>query len=272
MSRHGVCFLNAMLTRFERSVYTEDRPAEKGKDGSLRDSGFGLAQRLAAEIIGTFLLVFVDAGGAMVAAISGGEQGSPVTAVARSLAAGLTVMAMIYSISEISGAHINPAVTFGFALRGSFPWRRVPAYWLAELSGALLAALCLRGLIGDVEHVGMTMPHHGAGLAVAFEIVLSFTLMTVILGTAAHEAKIGKEAAIAVGGTVALCGLFSRPISGASMNPARSLGPAIVGGAWNVAWIYVVGPLAGMALAVAACRLLHGPRRDGEKRAAQGAK
>jgi aquaporin Z len=224
-------------------------------------------QRLLAEVIGTFLLTFVDAGGAMVAAVSQGE----VTAAARGAAAGLTIMAMIYAFSEVSGAHLNPAVTFAFALRRAFPWRRVPIYWLAELTGATLAALLLlRSLQGNVAHVGMTLPHHGALLGVAFEVVLTFILVSVILSTATQDATVGKQAALAVGGTVALCGLFSRPMSGASMNPARSLGPAIVGGSMGIAWVYVVGPMVGATLAVIACRLVHGPRKADDRKAAKG--
>src|SRR5205823_7092530 len=136
-------------------------------------------------------------------------SGDKISAAARAAAAGLTVMAMIFAISDISGAHINPAVTLGFAMRGAFPWRRVPWYWLAEFGGAILAALCLRSLLGNIEHTGMTMPHFGVWRAFAFEILLTFFLFSVILATATQEAVIGKESALAVGGTVATCALFS---------------------------------------------------------------
>jgi MIP family channel proteins len=239
--------------------------AEKSeKEGSPRPQP-QLIQQLAAEMLGTFLLTFVDAGGAMIASISG-----DITPAARAVAAGLLIMAMIYTLSEISGAHLNPAVTFAFALRRAFPWARVPAYWLAEITGALLAALLLRSLFGNIARTGMTLPHHGVWPALVFETLLTFLLVSVILGTATQKAVVGKNGALAVGGTVALCALFSRPISGASMNPARSLGPAIVGGSMPIAWIYVVAPLIGAVLAVAVCRILHGHERQSETKAAMG--
>lgn len=271
---HSVCFDPVMVTirsdeavaQFQINRAAHDPTRSEAQPPAPRRH-YALGQKLLAEVIGTFLLTFVDAGGAMIAALS---HGGEVTPAGRAAAAGLTIMAMIYALSEVSGAHLNPAVTFAFALRGAFPWRRVPAYWLAELTGAVSAALLLRSLLGNVEHVGMTLPHHGVGLGVAFEVVLTFILVSVILSTATQDAVIGKQAAVAVGGTVALCAQFSRPMSGASMNPARSLGPALVGGSKGVAWVYVVGPFVGATLAVLACRLVHGPRTADDRKAAKG--
>jgi aquaporin Z len=221
-----------------------------------------LPRKLAAEVTGTFFLTFVAAGGAMVTAL----DPAVVTVPAQAAASGLAVMAMIYTISAVSGAHINPAVTLGFALRGAFPWRLVPAYWVAELVGAWLAALVLQGAIGDVAHLGTNQPLYGASHAFAMEVVLTTLLVSVILGTASHHAVVGKNAAIAVGGTVALSGLFSHPISGASMNPARSLGPAIASGHLQNSWIYVAGPFLGAAMAVVIARVIHGGENDSQER------
>jgi aquaporin Z len=179
-------------------------------------------------------------------------------------------MAMIYSLSAVSGAHMNPAVTFAFALRGAFPWRRVLPYWCAALAGALLAAATLRFVLGDVAHLGTSEPGLSMWSALGMEFLLSLLLVSVILGTATHHAVVGRNAAIAVGGTVALCGLFARPISGASMNPARSLGPALVSGQLAGWWIYVLGPFAGALVAVLLARLIHGREDASEQREATG--
>jgi aquaporin Z len=211
-------------------------------------------RRLLAEVLGTFLLTLVAAGGDVIAAVSGGA----VSQNARVVAPALLVMAMIYTVGNLSGAHFNPVVTLAFAIRRDFPWHRVPPYWLAQLIGAVLAALLLRGLFGLAGHLGETLPHHGALLSLIMEMVLTFTLLTVILGTATNHKLVGHNAALAVGGTIALTGLFAAPISGASMNPARSLGPFLVAGQLGDAWIYIVGPLVGGLLAVGVAWLLRG--------------
>lgn len=226
----------------------------------------GVVRRLAAELIGTFALTLVAAGGEVVAVVSGGA----VSHAARAVAPGLLVMAMIYSVGAVSGAHFNPAITLGFATRGVFPWRRVPGYWLAQLVGALLAAGLLRALFGLVANVGATTPRHGRGTGLVMEAVLTWLLVTVILGTGSNRGLVGADAAIAVGATIALCGLFAGPISDASMNPARSLGPAIVAGVPDDVWIYVVGPLAGALAAVATARLVLGRPNPEEERVAAG--
>ena len=219
-------------------------------DGSLKDE----ARRLFAELLGTFALTFVAAGGEVIAVISGGA----ISPAARAVAPGLLVMAMIYTLGSQSGAHFNPVVTLAFTLRRDFPWKRIPGYWGAQIVGAVLAALLLRALFGLVGHLGATVPHHGTGEAVVMEVVLTFLLVTVILGTATNHRLTGPNAAIAVGGTIALLGLFAAPISGASMNPFRSLAPALVSGQLADAWIYIVGPLAGALLAVIVAWLLRG--------------
>ena len=223
------------------------------------------AKRLLAEVFGTFLLVVVDCGGAVIGSMNG-----EVTAFARSAATGLLVMVMIYSIGNVSGAHFNPAVTTAFALRGAFPWGRVPIYWLAQVAGAFLAAGLLRWMFGDVEHLGATLPHFGVLRGFGMEVILTLILVSVVLGTATRHRSIGPNAAIASGGAVALCSLFSRPISGASMNPARSLAPAVVSGELHDLWIYLVAPFVGAALATLTMRLLHSHKHESEREAAQG--
>lgn len=225
-------------------------------------------RRLFAELLGTFLLVMVAAGGAVVNARSHGQ----VPLDARVVAPALMVMAVIYFMGTISGAHLNPAVTLAFALRRNFPWTRVPAYLLAELAGAFLAAAFLRAVFGDVGQLGATLPGrgYGAGTALLIEVVLTAGLVSVILGTASGARNIGVNAALAVAGYIALAGLWAAPVSGASMNPARSLGPALVGGHLTDWWVYVLGPLAGGALAVGFAVILRGPPSTAATEAAQG--
>jgi aquaporin Z len=179
-------------------------------------------------------------------------------------------MAFIYAMGDVSGAHFNPAVTFAFALRGAFPWSRLPGYCLAQLAGALAAAGLLRILFGDVAHLGATTPKHGEFQSLVMEILLTWLLVTVILGTATRYQLIGPSAALAVGATIALCGLFAGPVSGASMNPARSLGPAIVSGEMASAWISVAGPSVGASAAVLVAWILKGNKRPQEDKAAEG--
>jgi len=221
---------------------------------------------LFAEFFGTAALTTVAAGGEVIASISAGE----VSHDARAVAPGLLVMALIYAIGDVSGAHVNPAVTVAFALRRDFPWRKVPAYWIVQIAGAVGAAWLLRTLFGTVAQLGANQPRHGVGISLVMEILLSWLLITVILGTATRNRLIGPNAAIAVGGTIALCGLFAAPISGASMNPARSLGPAFVSGATGHVWIYIVGPVAGSILAVIGTWIMHGGRKPKERDAATG--
>lgn len=225
-------------------------------------------RRLFAEVLGTFMLVLVAAGAPVVDARIHGQ----VPLDAQVIAPALMVMAIIYSMGTVSGAHLNPAVTISFALRGNFPWRRVPGYLAAELGGAVLAALFLRATFGDIGALGATAP--GAGIsgptAMLIEMVLTAGLVTVILGTASGARNIGANAALAIGGYIGLAGLWAAPISGASMNPARSLGPALVGGHWTAWWAYVVGPLAGGVIAVGFAWILRGPPSSAATEAAEG--
>ena len=195
---------------YQKELKSQDGDIQKSanRDGRLKDE----LRRLLAEFLGTFALTLVAAGGEVIAGISGGE----VSPAARAVAPGLLVMAMIYTLGSQSGAHFNPVVTLAFTLRQDFPWKRVPGYWGAQLVGAILAALLLRVLFGLVGHLGATLPRHGTIEALVMEIVLTFLLVTVILGTATNHRLTGPNAAIAVGGTIALLALFAGPISGAS--------------------------------------------------------
>lgn len=226
-------------------------------------------RRLFSELIGTFFLVLVACGGAVVNAQSGGQ----IPLAVRVVAPGLMVMAMIMFMGAVSGAHFNPVVTLGFAARGDFPWKRVPGYLIAQIIGALLAVLFLRATLGDIGGLGVTEPGSGisAMTAMIFEIVLTLGLFSTILGTASGAQNVGVLGALAVGSYIALAGLWSAPISGASMNPTRSLAPVIVGGDWTNWWVYVVGPLIGGALAVGVAWVLRGPGGGARgKAAAQG--
>ena len=219
------------------------------------------AMRLGAEVLGTFALTFVAAGADVAARVSLGE----VTPVARAVAPGLLVMALIYAIGDRSGAHFNPAVTLAFALRRLFPLEWVIPYWVAQLAGAVLAGAVLVGLFGSDASAGVNVPHVGSAVALVLEAILATILGTVILGTADRYRLIGSNAAIAVGVTIALCGLVALPLDGASMNPARSLGPALATGHLGDTWIYVLGPAIGAIIAVGLAWGLHGPPPRDEK-------
>ena len=227
-------------------------------------------RRLFSELFGTFLLVVVAAGGPMVNARFGGAV---ISRGAQVVAPGLMVMAIILFMGAVSGAHLNPAVTVAFTLRGDFPLRRVPLYILAQFAGAALATLVIMGFVGKQGMAGLTLPGPGVstGLAMAWEALLTMGLASVILGTASGAQQIGAMAAIGVGGYIALAGLFGAPVSGASMNPARSLGPALVLGDWTSWWAYLAGPMIGALVAVVFAQILRG-RGGGPfaRRAAQG--
>jgi len=214
-------------------------------------------RRLFSELLGTFFLVLVAVGGGMVNARFGGNA---VPYGARVVAPALMVMAIILFMGTVSGAHLNPAVSIAFAARGDFPWRRVPAYIVAQFVGAILATLLLWALIGKQGSAGLTLPGPGISTTTAmlWELVLTTGLVSVILGTASGAQAIGPIAAIGVGGYIALAGLWGSPVSGASMNPARSLGPALVLGDWTSWWAYLVGPLAGGLIAVGFAYVLRG--------------
>jgi aquaporin Z len=213
-------------------------------------------RRLFSELFGTFFLVLVAAGGAVVNAQSGGQ----IPLAVRVTAPGLMVMAMILFMGAVSGAHFNPVVSVAFAMRGDFPWKRVPGYVVAQLLGSILAVLFLRAALGNIGGLGATEPGPGisAGLAMLFEAMLALGLLSTILGQASGAQNVGMVGAIAVGAYIILAGLWSAPISGASMNPARSLGPILVSGNWNDWWVYIVGPFLGGVVAVGVAWILRG--------------
>lgn len=213
------------------------------------------ARAYAAEALGTYLLVFAGPGAVVINAVSEGGVGS----LGISLSFGLVVMIVIFALGHISGAHINPAVTLAFATFGSFPRRHVPGYLAAQILGAVAAALTLRALFGNVATLGSTVPTDGAGQALALEALITFFLMFVIVAVATDERAVPGAAAVAIGGYVALVATFAGPIAGASMNPARSFGPALASGTWTDHWVYWAGPIAGALLGAAAYRWLrHG--------------
>jgi aquaporin Z len=221
-------------------------------------------RRLFAEVLGTFLLVLVAAGGGLLHA----ER--QIGLAAAVVAPGLMVMAIILFMGAVSGAHLNPVVSLAFALRRDFPWRRVPGYVVAQMLGATLAALFLLAVLGRVGHLGATLPGPGYRPWQAFlmEVVLTGGLVSVILGTASEAQNVGTMAALGVGGYIALAGLWAAPVSGTSMNPVRSFGPALVSGDWSAYWAYVVGPVLGALAAVGCAWVLRGAGGDATARAA----
>jgi aquaporin Z len=225
-------------------------------------------RRLLAEAIGTFGLAFVAAGGPAISAATGGG----ISRTAAAIAPGLVVMALIYTLADLSGAHFNPAVTFVFALRRDFPWSRVPGYVAAQVLGAIAAAGVLAALVGTAGGLGATTPglHVSWLAALAVEVVLTALLALIVLGTASGAQIVGHNAAIAVGSFVAIAALLGGPLSGGSMNPARSFASDLVTLHFATTWIYIVGPLAGGALGVVIARLLRRHRSDAEISAAQG--
>jgi aquaporin Z len=225
-----------------------------------------LPRACAAETIGTFALVFAGTGAVVVEAATGTPDHTGVA-----LTFGLVVMAVIYAVGEVSGAHINPAVTVAFWASGRFAGRRVGPYVAAQLAGALVASALLRVLFPGSATLGATVPAGPVAQSLVLEGVLTFLLMFVILGVAVGAKEVGLLAGVAIGGTVGFEALFAGPVSGASMNPARSLAPALLGGepgALIALWAYVVGPVGGALLAVAAYRLVYGDRARRPRRAA----
>ena len=239
--------MNPLATAFEFNRRNFDNPALEWR-------------RLFSEVLGTFLLVLVGAGGGVVNAVSNGA----ISRTAAVTAPGLMVLAIILFMGAISGAHLNPAVSIAFATRGDFPWWRVPGYIIAQLVGSTLAVLLLWAMFGKVGMLGATEPGPGISdlQALLIEFVLTAGLVSTILGTASRAQNLGPISAFGVGAYIILAGLWSSPISGASMNPARSFGPDMVLLDFTNYWVYIVGPIAGGLLAVGVAYVLRGRGGD----------
>jgi aquaporin NIP len=212
-------------------------------------------RKLASECIGTFALVFAGTGAIVIDHASGGA----VTHAGVALTFGLIVLAMIYTFGDVSGAHFNPAVSIGFAVARRFAWREVPGFIAAQLCGAFLASGLLRFLFPSDGTLGATLPAGPAMQSFVLEVVLTFLLMLVILSVSTGAKEKGITAGIAIGAVIGLEAMFAGPICGASMNPARSISPAVVSGHLDHLWLYLAGPVLGALLATPACALARGP-------------
>ncbi len=212
-----------------------------------------MPQKTAAELLGTFALVFAGTAAITVNDLSAGA----VTHVGVSMTFGLVVAAMIYSLGGISGAHLNPAVTIGFWLSRRMALRAVPAYIAGQCAGAILASLAVKALFPEHQTIGATIPAGAYSQSFMLELIMTFILMFVILSVSTGEKEKGTMAGAAIGSVVAFEAMLGGPVSGASMNPARSLGPALI--SWHVQglWIYFIAPISGATLAVIACKYLH---------------
>lgn len=211
-----------------------------------------MTKRLIAEAIGTFALVFCGTGAIVINEFTNGAVTHPGVAVTF----GLIVMAMIYAFGDISGAHINPAVTIAFAYAKKFPWKEVPGYVVAQLIGGIAASGLLLFLFPENELLGTTLPQLSVLKVFIFEVLLAFFLMVVIINVSTGSKEIGVIAGIAIGGVVLLEALFAGPITGASMNPARSIAPALISGHLEHLWLYILAPIVGCILAVISCKLV----------------
>jgi aquaporin Z len=211
---------------------------------------------LAAEAFGTFALVFAGTG----AVVVNDAHSGAVTHVGVALTFGLVVLAMIYAVGDVSGAHLNPAVTLGFVAAGRFPARRVGPYCAAQLAGAALASGTLRLMFPAHATLGATLPAGSAGQSFVMEVILTLILMVVVLGVSTGAKEKGVLAGVAVGAVIALEALFGGPVSGASMNPARSLAPAVVSGRLDHLWVYLTAPVVGALAGVGVSAVVNGPR------------
>jgi aquaporin NIP len=214
-----------------------------------------MTRAIVAEIFGTFCLVFAGTGAIIVNDLHGGL----VTHVGVSLTFGLIVLAMIYTLGEASGCHLNPAVTIGFCVAGRFSRMKAMPYFLAQIGGAVLASLTLRLLFPTHTTLGATFPSGTESQSWVMEFLLTMMLMVVILSVSTGAKEKGLLAGVAVGAVIALEALFGGPVSGASMNPARSLGPAVVAGKIESLWVYLTAPIAGALVGVVVCSVIHGP-------------
>ena len=213
-------------------------------------------EALLAEFLGTFFLVFFGCGADIVNELFGGELGQ----LGICIVFGLVVMAVIYSFGNVAGAHINPAVTLALCFAGRFDLKLLPSYVAMQLIGATLAALFLRWIFSESEALGLTQPNIGLFRAFVVEIIISFVLMSVVLNLGGEQQEKKIMAGAAIGGVVTFAALVAGPITGASMNPARSLGPAIAALNFESIWLYVVAPVIGMLLACPVCRWVQGPK------------
>jgi len=260
VSPHDRALYNAASGHVAHHVVTFEEAVEAFSDSTQE------WRRLFSELLGTFFLVLVAAGGGMMSQ----AFANTISRTAAVVAPGLMVMAIILFMGKVSGAHLNPAVSIAFALRNDFPWIRVPGYVVVQLIGATLAAWFLQAVVHVSASYGANYPaaHFSAGDAFWMEVVLTFGLVSVILGTASGAQNLGVIGAFGVGGYIALAGLWGSPISGASMNPSRSFGPDLVAADFSHYWVYVAGPLVGAVIAVGAAFVLRG---RGGGRAGSGA-
>lgn len=219
-----------------------------------------LWRRATAEALGVYILVAAGCGAIVVNSLTG-----TLSHVGIALTFGLAVLVAVASTGHISGAHLNPAVTVAFASCRHFPWPEVPVYLTGQLCGAVAAAWTLRALFGTRAGLGATAPAGAGWQALGMEALLTAMLMFVVTSVATDTRAVGEMAALAIGGTVTLDALWGGPVSGASMNPARSLGPALVAGNWGGHWIYWLGPIAGALLGAGAYEVLRGPRPDARR-------
>ena len=221
---------------------------------------FTIRQQLAAEFFGTFALVFAGTGAIVINQLTGGAVTHPGIACTF----GLVVMALCYSLADVSGCHLNPAVSLAFVAAGHFPLSRLLPFIAVQCAGAITASLCLKLMFPDADSLGSTLPHGSAAQSLMLEFLLTWLLMFVILNVSAPSAVKQHFAGAAVGAVVGLEAMFAGPISGASMNPARSLGPALVSGQLQSLWIYLLAPTAGAICAVWTLRLVRGSHQQSE--------
>ena len=259
------------MTTVHAADRTESTPEQRMLHGPVTPDFLDSAhewRRLFAEGWGTFLLVVVAAG----AAVIGARSGEAISLAMKVVAPGLMVMAIIYFMGAVSGAHLNPAVTLAFAARRNFPWSRVPGYIAAQIVGGVAAASFLWAMFGATGSLGATSPGSGVSQTMAFlmEVLLTAGLVSTILGTASGARNIGSNGALAVGGYIALAGLWAAPISGASMNPVRSFAPDLIRGDMSTTWIYVAGPVLGALIAVGFEWILKGKPTDAGSLTARG--
>ncbi|XP_062232786.1 aquaporin NIP1-4-like [Phragmites australis] len=233
-------------------VYDDHQPEAHEDAVCGMPASVSFLQQLLAEFFATFFLIFAGCG-----VITVNQKNGMATFVGVAVVWGMVVMAMIYAVGHVSGAHINPAVTLGFAVSGRFPWRKVPAYMLVQTVAATVASLMLRLMFGGShEPAPVNLPGGSNIQSLVLEFIITFYLMFVVMAVATDDRAVGQMAGLAVGGTIMLNVLFAGPVSSASMNPARSIGPALVGSKYKSLWVYIFGPFAGAAAAAWAYGLI----------------